>query len=70
MKLSSLISKDFILTGNNFSSVLECSDTFIDMFYKKKLFTVNPDIVKSKVRDREKLGGTLLPMDSPFPMDV
>ncbi|QEN03531.1 CBS domain-containing protein [Thiospirochaeta perfilievii] len=61
MKLSSLIDKDFILTGNNFNSVLDCVDAFIDLFEKKKILTVSSNIVKQKVRDREKLGGTVLP---------
>ena len=61
MKLSSLLNRDFILTGDIFNSVLECTDTFVDMFYKKNLFSIQPNIVKEKVRDREKLGGTLLP---------
>lgn len=61
MKLGSLINNDFILLGNDFCSVLECADAFIDMFAKKNLFSVSPELVKTKVRDREKLGGTLLP---------
>lgn len=61
MKLSSLINKDFILTGNIFNSVLECSEAFIDLFYKRNILNVSPELTKTKVRDREKLGGTLLP---------
>lgn len=61
MKLSSLINKDFILTGDMFSSVLDCADSFIDTFQKRNIFNVSPEIIKTKVRDREKLGGTLLP---------
>lgn len=61
MKLSSLINRDFILTGDIFTSVLECVDTFIDLFNKRNVLIVSPDLAKTKVRDREKLGGTLLP---------
>lgn len=37
MKLSSLIDKNFILTGDIFNSVLECVDTFIDLFDKRNI---------------------------------
>ena len=61
MKLGSLVNKDFILVGHKFNSVIEAVDSFIMLFNKKKLFTAPVSKVQEKARDREALGGTVLP---------
>lgn len=61
MKLGSLVGKEFIITGDLFSSVLEAADSLVDLINKKIKLPVDSSEVKTIIREREALGGTVLP---------
>ncbi len=61
MKLGSLIRHDFILTGNRFKTHMEAADALIDLFVRKESLPVSAAEAKRIVREREKLGGTIMP---------
>jgi nitrogen PTS system EIIA component len=61
MKLGSLVRKDFIITGDHYNSVPEAVDSLIDLFNKKTKLPVPAEEVKKIFREREALGGTVLP---------
>lgn len=67
MKLSSLIDRNFVVTGKNFESVIDAVDYLIDLFEKKNHLPVQAAEVKRIVREREKLGGTILPSGIAIP---
>jgi len=61
MKLGSLVGKEFIITGDQFSSVVEAADGLVDLMNKKIKLPVDSAEVKKIIREREALGGTVLP---------
>jgi len=61
MKLSSLIQKEYILTGDKFNTVMDAVDALIELFSKKEKLPVSPEEIKKIVLEREALGGTVLP---------
>lgn len=61
MKLGSLVGKEFIITGDQFSSVVEAADGLVDLINKKIKLPVDAAEVKKIIREREALGGTVLP---------
>ncbi|MBF9014435.1 MULTISPECIES: CBS domain-containing protein [unclassified Oceanispirochaeta] len=61
MKLGSLVGKEFIITGDHFSSVVEAADSLVDLMNKKIKLPVDSAEVKKIIREREALGGTVLP---------
>ncbi|MDC7238863.1 MAG: PTS sugar transporter subunit IIA, partial [Spirochaetales bacterium] len=61
MKLGSLISKDFIITGSGCKSVMEAVETLTKHFEKQVKLPCSIEEVKKVVLEREQLGGTILP---------
>ncbi len=61
MKLGSLIQKEYIITGDRFSSVVEAVDGLIELFVKREKFPVSSERIREIVQEREALGGTVLP---------
>ena len=61
MKLGSLVGKEFIITGDQFSSVVEAADGLVDLINKRIKLPVDSAEVKKIIREREALGGTVLP---------
>ncbi len=61
MKLGSLIDKNYIMAGDNFNSINEVFDAFIELFDKRNILPVSASEVKKIIMDREQLGGTILP---------
>jgi PTS system nitrogen regulatory IIA component len=61
MKLGSLIQKEYIITGDRFSSPMEAVDALIELFAKREKFPVSSDRIRQIVQEREALGGTVIP---------
>ena len=61
MKLGSLISKEFIITGSSCKSVIEAVEALTRHFEKQVKLPCSIDEVKKVVLEREQLGGTVLP---------
>ncbi|WP_168203304.1 CBS domain-containing protein [Oceanispirochaeta crateris] len=61
MKLGSLIQKEYILTGDKYSSVMEAVDALIEIFAKNEKFPVSMEKIQEIVLERERLGGTVIP---------
>lgn len=61
MKLGSLIQKEYIITGDRFSTPMEAVGALIELFGKREKFPVSSRRILEIVQEREALGGTLLP---------
>ena len=67
MKFGSLVDKECILIGNGFKSIDEAIDGLIELFFRRKKLPMNPEEVSRIVRNREQLGGTVLPSGLAIP---
>nr|MDA3851482.1 PTS sugar transporter subunit IIA [Spirochaetaceae bacterium] len=67
MNLGSFIDKKAIITGGDFSSVTEAVDAIIDLFDNRGLLPVSAEEVRIKIKERELLGGTVLPSGVAIP---
>ena len=67
MKFGSLIDRDFILVGGSFKTLDSAVEALVDAMAKKKKFPADKSTVMDAVRNREELGGTVLPSGLAIP---
>lgn len=61
MRFSSLVNKEYIVTGDRFQTVMEAVEHLVGLFVKKERLPETPERILEIIKDREKLGGTVLP---------
>lgn len=67
MKFGSLIDKEYIIVGDAYKNVDDAIDGLIDLFSRKKKLPLGTEEVRRIVRNREQLGGTVLPSGLAIP---
>jgi CBS domain-containing protein/mannitol/fructose-specific phosphotransferase system IIA component (Ntr-type) len=67
MKLGSLIDKECILVGDSFPDAESATRHLIELFHRKKKLPISVEKTLEIVREREKLGGIVLPSGMAIP---